>query len=496
MNPGKVVDPYPIDENLRLGPTTARRSSRRTSTIPDDDGSFARATLRCVGVGECRREDGGDDVPELHGHPRGDALDARPRAPALRDARTATRADKTAGASEHVKEALDLCLACKGCKGDCPVNVDMATYKAEFLSHYYEGRLRPRARLRDGPHRLLGAARVPLRRGCVNWLATTPGSVAAGQVRWAASRRSARCRAFAPRDLPRRGSCAAAADAAGQPRVMLWPDTFNNHFHPETAHAARRGARGRRLPRGAPAARRSAAAGRSTTSACSTRARAAPRDDPRRAPAARSRAGIAASSASSRAAWRSSATSCASCFPDDEDAKRLARPDRSCSASSSRSTREGAAARAAAGAQGASCRRTATTSRCWASTPRRRCSSGWGSTSRCSTRAAAGWPGAFGFEAEQYDVSHGVGERRCCRRCARPDDETLLVADGFSCREQIEQGRGRRALHLAEVLRSALAHPPPPAPRPRFRIRGARIALLGLSVLAVAGAGILWRSRR
>jgi Fe-S oxidoreductase len=46
--------------------------------------------------------------------------------------------------SEEVKDALDLCLACKGCKGDCPVKVDMATYRAEFLSHYYKGRLRPR----------------------------------------------------------------------------------------------------------------------------------------------------------------------------------------------------------------------------------------------------------------------------------------------------------------------------------------------------------------
>ena len=60
---------------------------------------------------------------------------------------------------DAVKEALDLCLACKGCKGDCPVNVDMATYKAEFLSHYYEGRLRPVTRLRDGADLLVGAAR-------------------------------------------------------------------------------------------------------------------------------------------------------------------------------------------------------------------------------------------------------------------------------------------------------------------------------------------------
>ena len=82
-------------------------------------------------------------MPELQGDARGAAFDARPRAPALRDARG--RRDPDGWRDEEVKEALDLCLACKGCKSDCPAHVDMATYKAEFLSHYYEGRLRPRS---------------------------------------------------------------------------------------------------------------------------------------------------------------------------------------------------------------------------------------------------------------------------------------------------------------------------------------------------------------
>ena len=98
--------------------------------------------LRCVGVGKCRREEGGTMCPsymvtreEKHST-RGRAqllfemLQGEPLTEGWRD--------------DAVLDALDLCLACKGCKGDCPVNVDMATYKAEFLSHYYEGRLRPR----------------------------------------------------------------------------------------------------------------------------------------------------------------------------------------------------------------------------------------------------------------------------------------------------------------------------------------------------------------
>ena len=65
--------------------------------------------------------------------------------------------------SREVRESLELCLGCKGCKDECPVNVDMATYKAEFLSHYYSGRLRPRAHYAMG---LIGywgpwAAKVP-----------------------------------------------------------------------------------------------------------------------------------------------------------------------------------------------------------------------------------------------------------------------------------------------------------------------------------------------
>src|SRR3954469_19914836 len=147
MNPGKVVDPYRIDENRRLMNEAERWNPKTHFHFPDDENSFKRATLRCVGVGKCRRTIGqepGDDTmcpsylvthEEKHTtrgrtHLLFELLKGEELEPKWRD--------------EHVKEALDLCLACKGCKGDCPVNVDVATYKAEFLSHYWEGRLRPR----------------------------------------------------------------------------------------------------------------------------------------------------------------------------------------------------------------------------------------------------------------------------------------------------------------------------------------------------------------
>src|SRR5438067_8417825 len=137
----------------------------------------------------------------------------------------------------YVKESLDLCLACKGCKSDCPVSVDMATYKAEFLSHYYEGRMRPRSAYAMGlihrwapigakmPRLVNLAARLPV----VSTLLKMMGGIATARaiptfatqtfVNWFQSRNQSAIR----------------NPQSAIPRVVLWPDTFNNHFHPATA---------------------------------------------------------------------------------------------------------------------------------------------------------------------------------------------------------------------------------------------------------------------
>jgi FAD/FMN-containing dehydrogenase len=143
MNPGKLIDAYRADENLRLGVDYRPPQPPTHFKFPGDDkGSFSRATLRCVGVGECRRESVGTMCPSYR-VTREEMHSTRGRARLLFEM---LQGDPLKGGwrDEHVKEALDLCLACKGCKGDCPVQVDMAAYKAEFLSHYYAGRLRPR----------------------------------------------------------------------------------------------------------------------------------------------------------------------------------------------------------------------------------------------------------------------------------------------------------------------------------------------------------------
>lgn len=238
MNPGKIIDANPLDSDLRLGAGYRPWKPETHFQYPDDEGSFAHATLRCVGVGKCRRE--GSDVAdnqtmcpsfmatheEMHStrgraHLLWEMLQGSPLADGWHD--------------EHVKEALDLCLSCKGCKGDCPVSVDIATYKAEFLAHYWEGRVRPRSPYAfgfiDQWSRL-----ASLWPGLVNLLSSTPGTRELVKAAAGISQQR-RIPQFAPETFqawfrqrtPRN---------AGRPKVMLFPDTSNNYFLPRTARAA------------------------------------------------------------------------------------------------------------------------------------------------------------------------------------------------------------------------------------------------------------------
>ena len=136
--------------------------------------------------------------------------------------------------SKPVREALDLCLACKGCRTECPMNVDMATYKAEFLSHYYEWRPRPRHAYAMG-WIYWWARLASIAPGLANAIAGCTGVVLRSSF-WAALRASGRCpvRSRDVQGVVRRKR----PNPDGGPRVLLWPDTFNNHFHPQTAIAA------------------------------------------------------------------------------------------------------------------------------------------------------------------------------------------------------------------------------------------------------------------
>ena len=146
MNPGKVAAPRRLDQDLRFGVDFEPKQLSTVFRYPDDDGSFARAVTRCVGVGKCRRHDGEVMCPSYM-VTREEEHSTRGRARLLFEMLQGHEDSPIPDGwrSDAVRDALDLCLACKGCKKDCPVDVDMATYKAEFLQQHYRGRLRPLA---------------------------------------------------------------------------------------------------------------------------------------------------------------------------------------------------------------------------------------------------------------------------------------------------------------------------------------------------------------
>src|SRR5207248_1764072 len=142
MNPHKAaVDPYAPTENLRLGADYKPQDPPTHFAFPDDQGSFAKASLRCIGIGACRKSDSGTMCPSYMATFE-EEHSTRGRARMLFEM---LQGEVVHGGwkDEKVKESMDLCLSCKACKSECPTNVDIATYRAEFLSHYYEGRFRP-----------------------------------------------------------------------------------------------------------------------------------------------------------------------------------------------------------------------------------------------------------------------------------------------------------------------------------------------------------------
>jgi FAD/FMN-containing dehydrogenase/Fe-S oxidoreductase len=225
MNPGKLIDADPVDAHLRLGPqyrpvTLATRFAFRS----DVGDGFVRATEHCVGMGKCRAEQGGTMCPSYRGT-REEKYSTRGRARLLAEM---LRGEIITGGwqSEEVKDALEWCLGCKGCRSDCPTHTDMAAYKAEFLSHYYERRRRPRQAWsmgRIGEWAPLGS-RFPAVSNVLSSLGKSLGGVA-----------SERALPKFQKSFRRQFK----SSAKGEP-VTLFDDTFNNHFRPQTAVAAQK----------------------------------------------------------------------------------------------------------------------------------------------------------------------------------------------------------------------------------------------------------------
>ncbi|HEX5452478.1 MAG TPA: FAD-linked oxidase C-terminal domain-containing protein [Stellaceae bacterium] len=494
MNPGKIIDAYPLDSNLRLGPDYAPRKVETYFHFPEDHGSFAEAAERCFGVGKCRAPHGQTMCPsfqatreEMHStRGRAHLLFEMMRGDALHDG----------WRSEAVREALDLCLQCKGCKHDCPVSVDMATYKAEFLAHHYKGRLRPRSAYSMGLM-MYWARLAMLMPGVVNFALRLPGLAPA--LKTALGFTTERpAPAFAPETFQawfaRRARENGEDDS--RPPVILWPDTFNNYFRPDTAKAAVAVLEDAGYRVVVPEIR-----------LCCGRpfydygfldlARRHLRQilDVLR-PAIR--AGVPVVGLE---------PSCVSVFRDelrnlmfeDEDAHRLA------------------------------CQ-TRTLAEQLMATPDwepPRLSGKVLLQSHCHTKAVldadaqhklfkkiglelvenptgcCGQAGSFGYESEHYAVSMTIAEQALLPAVRRATDETLIAADGFSCREQIEHGSARHALHPAEIVALALKERHIDSARAieaKHRQPAAALhpAALGGAAAAVAAGGALlfWLSAR
>ncbi len=242
MNPHKLIDAHEIHEDLRLGADYSPWEPKTHFAFAADHGSFARATLRCVGVGACRKSDAGTMCPSYMATGE-EQHSTRGRAHLLWELMQREVLPND-WANEQVRESLDLCLSCKACKSECPVSVDMATYKAEFLAHHYEHHPRPLAHYAFG--RIDRVARLAsLAPGLVNAINNTPGisHLIKSTLHIHPSRSFPRfSRPFTPdrrlaRDARRRDDRRQTPSPASPP-VFLWADTFNNYFHPVTMRAA------------------------------------------------------------------------------------------------------------------------------------------------------------------------------------------------------------------------------------------------------------------
>jgi len=446
MNPGKVIDAYPVDENLRWGTHYHPWEPATHFAFPNDRGSFAYAANRCVGTGKCRKHDSGTMCPsymatreEKHST-RGrsrllfEMLEGNPLRDGWRD--------------DAVKEALDLCLACKGCRAECPVNVDMATYKAEFLSHYYDGHRRPIAAYAFGLMPLWARAAAVAPR-FANVFTQTPGlrSIAKRLVTMAPQRRIP---PFAPRTFQgwyRKRSTV----NADKPRVLLWPDTWNNHFFPDTARAAVDVLEAAGFQVTIP-----------TDSVCCGR----PLYD--YGMLDRARKWLQRTLRTIRPQIRDGVPviglepSCVSVFrdemvnllPNDDDAKRLR--------DQTFLLTEFLAKKAPNFQVPTLARKAVVHGHCHQkSVLDFDCEQTLLDRLRLDCEVldsgCCGMAGAFGFEkGEHYDVSIACGERVLLPAVRKADKDTLIIANGFSCREQISQTTNRRAHHIAEVLKLAL----------------------------------------
>jgi FAD/FMN-containing dehydrogenase/Fe-S oxidoreductase len=443
LNPGNIVNAPQPTQHLRLASGAVQLVPDTRFRFPDDGGSLAVAADRCIGIGECRKQDSGVMCPsymvtleEEHS--------TRGRAHMLAEA---LRGDVLRGGwnDEQVKRSLDLCLSCKACKSECPTNVDIATYRAEFLSHYYEQHRRPLHAYAFGMvDRWLSLASVSPMLANAMMQARGLNGLVKKALDIAPQRTMPRLAPVSFRTLARRRR---ARTSGGD--VILWIDTFNNSFHPETSQAALDVLTAAGCTVSIPA--QSLCCGRplydfgllDQATAYLRRiltALAEPID-----------AGIPIVVLE---------PSCASVFrdelrsllPGDVRAERLRTQTFLLSEFLERRV-PGYVPPALTGPilLHGHCHHKAVMKMTDEESLLRKT----GAELRVPDAGCCGMAGSFGFDAGKYEISQAIGERVLLPAVRGASAETLIVSDGFSCREQIEQATGRHALHLADVLQLA-----------------------------------------
>ncbi|MGV9989000.1 FAD-binding and (Fe-S)-binding domain-containing protein [Streptomyces olivaceus] len=473
LNPGMLVCPAPLDANLRFA-VLPREPVDVEFGYPSDGGDFSAAVRRCVGVAKCRTTSAaGSSVMCPSFRATGEEEHStRGRARLLHEM-LAGELVTDGWRSTEVRDALDLCLSCKGCRSDCPVEVDMATYKAEFLHHHYEGRRRPAA------HYAMGWLPVWLR-----WAARTraaPVVNALASVRPLAAVAKRLGGIAGEREVPRLAGETFSrwwrgrhrGTAGGGDLVVLWPDTFTEHLSPSVGRAAVRvlEAAGLRvvlpptLRRGAvigDGASRSALAlltARRGQVCCGLtyvstgqldRARAVMRRTlDLMGPVLETSAPVVVLEPSCAAALR---TDLPELLHDDPRAARLASRVLTFAEALERHApdwRPPAVDRPVTGQT--HCHQHAVLGD--AADRRLREAAG---LSGELTGGCCGLAGNFGFEDGHYEVSAACAEDQLLPAVREAPDGAVVLADGFSCRTQLEQLAGVRGRHLAEVLAEGL----------------------------------------
>jgi FAD/FMN-containing dehydrogenase/Fe-S oxidoreductase len=511
MNTGKVINlegpAYGITENLRIGPDYNPPQPRTHFAYPADQHSFARAALRCVGVGACRREGGGTMCPSyMVTHEEKDST--RGRARMLFEMMNGEIIDD-GWQSEEVKDSLDLCMSCKGCKGDCPVNVDMTTYKGEFLSHYYEGRLRPRHAYAFGWIHIWSTV-ASMAPSFANLFTQLPGL--SRVAKWIAGvHPNRKIPPFAPQSFKAWFRGHKTKNPSGPP-VVLFADTFNDRFHPDVSIAALEVLEDAGFRVEVPMA-----------DVCCGR----PLYDYGFLGMAKRwwgdmldklrpyyQAGIPMV-VLEPSCWASFKDELSNLMPNSEDAKRL----QSLTFTLADFLRNKAPnytipqMRRKALLHG-HCHQKALDSlndkEFGMLFAEKEVFSKMGLEHRNPEAGCCGMAGAFGYEKtnDHYQVGVAVGERALLPQVRDAGSDEIIIADGFSCQEQIQQQTDRAALHSAVVLRMAIRGETVPAGRhpetPLMNARQSEIRrgmkrvglLIGVWAIAAITAALLVRKSR